>query len=143
MDIFFTLLFGIVYNWVLLLFFVIALIFRKRRMGIFIVGVIVQGISVFGNVAGMVRNPELWMTTDNIFSIICFVVLAIGGYFFMDYVLKDPGEKETESTEKVNHKIDKEKDFIYFENAETISESAEIYYQDVVIKLDTQEVLTE
>lgn len=88
MDIFFTLLFGIVYNWVLLLFFVIALIFRKRRMGIFIVGVIVQGISVFGNVAGMVRNPELWMTTDNIFSIICFVVLAIGGYFVIKHLSK-------------------------------------------------------
>lgn len=75
--------------------------------------------------------------------IIIVLFLAIGGYFFMDYVLKEPEEKNNDLKEKINHKIDKNKDFIYFENAETISEGAEIYYQDVVINLDTQEVLTE
>lgn len=75
--------------------------------------------------------------------VIIIMILAIGGYFFTNYILQEPTEKETNQKEKVNYKIDKDKDYIYFTNEEVISEGAEIYYKDVVINLSTQTVLTE
>ena len=68
--------------------------------------------------------------------------LLFGGYFYMRYTLNDKPVDNT-TLEKTNYKIDNEKDFIYYINESTISESAQIYYRDVVINLSTQEVLTE
>lgn len=76
-----------------------------------------------------------------------FVVLflLVGGYFLTDYLLKESSTKDNDNkNEKVqDHRINKEEDYIYFINQETISEGAEIYYRDVVINLDSQEHLTE
>lgn len=69
--------------------------------------------------------------------------LGVGGYFLTDYLLSDKSDENILKEEIVNHKIDKNKDYIYFINGETISEGAEIFYQDVVINLDTQTNLTE
>lgn len=80
------------------------------------------------------------------FFLFFFLVLflGVGGYFFTDYMLqKEVCNKENKIEEKKDYRIDKNKDYIYFINSETISEGAEIYYQDVVINLSTQEVLTE
>lgn len=72
------------------------------------------------------------------------LLLAVGGYFFTDYVINLKNNKNNNNETKiVDHKIVKDKDYIYFINGETISEGAEIYYQDVVINLDTQINLTE
>ena len=88
MDAFFTLIFGLVYNWVLLLAFILALIFKKYRFGIFIFGIIIQCVSIYGTIAGMLREPAIWMTTESIFSIVCFVVLAVGGCFAIKHLEK-------------------------------------------------------
>lgn len=70
--------------------------------------------------------------------------LAVGGYFFTNYAVNLKNDSNKDKKELVvNHKIDKDKDYIYFINGETISEGAEIFYQDVVINLDTQTHITE
>ncbi len=78
------------------------------------------------------------------FFILIILFLSIGGYFFMQYELKD---KNTNNNNKknsvVNYKVDKDKDYIYFKNEETISERAEIFFRDVVINLNTQDNLNE
>ncbi len=71
------------------------------------------------------------------------IFLIVGGFFFMKYELRKDKEPPKTKEEKKNHKIDKNKDYIYFENEETISEEAEIYYKDVIINLNTQTVLNE
>jgi len=77
--------------------------------------------------------------------IIAVIGLAFGGYFFMKYTLDETNNKNNSNNknEDISYKIDESKDYIYFENEETISESAEIYYRDVVINLNTQTTLTE
>ena len=67
--------------------------------------------------------------------------LLIGGYFFTKYYLQE--DEVSKLTEKTNYKIDDSKDYFYFINEGTISESAEIYYKDVVININTQTTLTE
>ena len=74
--------------------------------------------------------------------IIVVLFLAIGGYFFMKYVVD--GEIPLKNTsDKINYKLDNSKDYIYFENEKIISEEAEISFKDVRINLNTQEVLEE
>ena len=75
-----------------------------------------------------------------IIFILIVLFLAIGGFFFTKYVLS---EKKEEPKEKIiNYKIDKNKDYIYYTDNETISEDAELEYMNVVINLKTQETLT-
>jgi len=76
--------------------------------------------------------------------ILIVIGLSVGGYFFMNYTIKDyPDTEKNDKNKVVNYKIDKKQDYIYFTNEDVISEEAEIYYKDVVINLKTQEVLTE
>jgi hypothetical protein len=79
-----------------------------------------------------------------LFFIIVFTLL-IGGYFFTNSIIKE-GKKKVDTKKEgkeINYKIDEDKDYIYFINEETISEGAELYYKDVVINLNTQDVLNE
>ena len=80
------------------------------------------------------------------FGIFIFIViaLAIGGYFFKEYILNKPViEANIDESGEVNYKIDEDKEYIYYDNKETISEGAEIYYRDVVINLKSQTTLNE
>ena len=75
-----------------------------------------------------------------IIFILIVLILAIGGFFFTKYILTD---KKEEVKEKItNYKIDEKKDYIYYTDNETISESAELEYMNVVINLKGQETLT-
>lgn len=71
------------------------------------------------------------------------IFLAVGGFYLTNYLLNNESTNNTLENNIIDHKIDKDKDYIYFINKETISEGAEIFYQDVVINLDTQTNLTE
>lgn len=89
-------------------------------------------------------------TKRNIIGSITFIliilVLAIGGYFLTIYLTQDDiKEKENISEEKVSdiHKVNKEKDYVYFENEKFISMEPDITYKDVVINLDTAETLNQ
>ncbi len=71
------------------------------------------------------------------------LVLGIGGYFFTNYALNTHKDKNNKKEENISYKIDSKKDYIYFENEETISSSADIIFKDAVINIKGQEVITE
>lgn len=79
------------------------------------------------------------------FVIVLF--LAVGGYFFTDYILnvKEEVSKNNKKEEKINYKIDEEKDYIYFQNEKSIidEDDVEVYYKDVIINIKGQENITE
>lgn len=79
------------------------------------------------------------------FCLFIFIILflGIGGYFFTKKIISNDNSINTDNNEIISYKIDNNKDYIYYKNEEVISESAEIYYKDVVINLNTQEVLSE
>lgn len=76
------------------------------------------------------------------FILFIFIILflAIGGFFFTKYVLSE--KKEEVKEEVTDYKIDKNKDYIYYTDNETISEEAELEYMNVIINLKGQETLT-
>ena len=75
--------------------------------------------------------------------ILLILSLAIGGFFFTNYILKTDRSINNKEEKKISYKIDNKKEYIYFINNEVISEGAEIYYQDVVVNLTTQTTLNE
>ncbi len=75
--------------------------------------------------------------------LLIIIALIGGGYYYTHYKLNDNNKKEKNQTkEKEKIKIDEDKEYFYFTNEESISESAEIFYKDVVINLNTQLELT-
>lgn len=72
----------VVSNWVLLLFFLIALIASKTKKGSltwFAVGIAVQAFGVFGMFIGLYRNPGQGMNYLQVCELIGFVVFSVGG----------------------------------------------------------------
>jgi len=85
---------------------------------------------------------------SNIIGSLLFVVLilflAIGGFFLTKNLTQDKDEKKEKTAENIisdKHKIDKDKDYIYYTNDKFISMEPDITYQDVVINLVTAETL--
>ena len=76
------------------------------------------------------------------FLIIVLLTFIIGGYIFMNYMLKTPPKKtNVENKEEVaDNRIDKQKDYIYFE--EPIEIINDIYKQDVVFNISGLEDIT-
>ncbi len=75
---------------------------------------------------------------------ILIIGLIVGGYFWTNWTLTEKERvKQQKKEEKIEYKIDADKDYIYFVNESAISEEAEIDYKDVVINLKGQEALTE
>lgn len=66
------------------------------------------------------------------------ITLAIGGYFYTDYVLNKKDQK-LDNEEIISYKIDEDKDYIYYKNESAISEELEINYKEVVINIADQE----
>ncbi len=71
------------------------------------------------------------------------IFLVVGGYFFMKHTLEPKNKDKTETKEKVNYKIEKNKDYIYYENEKDIIAEAEVKTKDVVINLKGQNIITE
>jgi len=80
-----------------------------------------------------------------IFLIIILLLFSIGGYFLMDYVVKEEkNQKKVEEKEEiVDLRIDKSKDYIYLENTEHVIESEEIHFEDVVVNFKKLEYLND
>ncbi len=73
-----------------------------------------------------------------IFFIIILILFAVGGYFFMNYMLDDFANKTNDTnqiTELKEIRIDPTKDYIYFANHEDILEEEHIEKQDVIINI--------
>ena len=77
MDILLTLLGAVVYNFLLLLFLVAALIFRRHGTTIFTVGVVIHALAVFGAVQQMLEGT---VTVETILGILLSVGVIVGGY---------------------------------------------------------------
>ena len=72
------------------------------------------------------------------------IFLIVGGYIYMKYFINEKKlEKEQKEIEKINYKIYKEKNYIYYINESVLSESAEIDYKDVVINLNIAKSINE
>lgn len=66
--------------------------------------------------------------------IIIILVFAIGGYFFMDYMTnEDKTLVKTKDNDVLDLRMDKNKDFIYYENSEELSH--ELIIEDAVINI--------
>lgn len=78
------------------------------------------------------------------FFFVFVIFIAVGGYFFTQYVINmDTNEYKNNSGKISDIKIDKNKDYIFYENEKLISEHKEIIYKDVVINLKNHEILNE
>lgn len=70
-----------------------------------------------------------------IFLIIVLLLFIVGGYFFMEYMLKTPDKtKSTRKDQEITDiRINKKKDYIYFENTTEIIN--DIFKQDVIFNV--------
>lgn len=70
-----------------------------------------------------------------IFLIIVLLLFIVGGYFFMEYMLKTPNKtKSTRKDQEITDiRINKKKDYIYFENTTEIIN--DIFKQDVIFNI--------
>ena len=79
-SLFLELLYVVTYNLILVLFGFIAVLRArkgKKPWGFMIAGILIQGISIFGMIAGMVRNPELWNSYENMISLAAYIIFAL------------------------------------------------------------------
>lgn len=74
--------------------------------------------------------------------ILFIILLIIGGQYLYNMVTNKDNDTSNNG-KKVDYRIDIKKDYFYFENESVISESAEIFYKDIVINIKGQETLTE
>ena len=80
MSLLLDIVYALVYNLVLLILGIVAVVKAKngkKAVGWLVAGALIQGVSIFGAISGMVRDPALWATTTNIFSMVGYVVLII------------------------------------------------------------------
>ncbi len=81
-EILLVLIYGIVACLPFYFFLILKVLIGKKRMFFYYLGVIVQVLSYVGHLAGRARDPERYqITTEWVFSIIWFVVVAVGSYF--------------------------------------------------------------
>lgn len=78
----------------------------------------------------------------NTIGIIAFFVIllvfVVGGYFAMDYFTNyQPKKEETKTEEKADLRVDKTKDYIYYENGEEIIASEAIHWDEAIFNFDT------
>ncbi len=71
------------------------------------------------------------------------IALLIGGQYLYNYVTNEDANDYKTKGENEDYRIDKTKDYFYFINESVISESAEIYYKDVVVNIKGSEHITE
>lgn len=89
-------------------------------------------------------NEERNNIIGSIFFFLLIIVLAVGGFFVTKKLTKDENKEETKNNEVVisdEYKVDKEKEYIYFENEKFISMEPDITYKDVIINLNTAETV--
>lgn len=81
---------GLLMNFPAILVYLLGTFLHKRRkwcMGFFWFGTLVlQGIPLFGGIAGMIRNPTVWVTTAQITYVISAPVLSILFFIMMKKV---------------------------------------------------------
>lgn len=86
--------------------------------------------------------------TRNKFGVIVLGVILlffiVGGYFFMDYMLKTPDKDKKnnkQEPEVVDLRINKSKDYIYYDNETEIID--DIFKRDVIINIEGYEIIND
>lgn len=86
--------------------------------------------------------------TRNKFGVIVLGVIIlffiVGGYFFMDYMLKTPDKDKKnnkQEPEVVDLRINKSKDYIYYDNETEIID--DIFKRDVIINIEGYEIIND
>lgn len=84
--------------------------------------------------------------TRNIVMSILFITfvitLIVVGYIYVKDLSLNPKQKEKEVTEKlIDYRLDKEKDYIYFENEEIVSLDPELTYSDVYLNIEGADII--
>ena len=91
-------------------------------------------------------NRNLERRRDFVGSI-CFIalilVLIIGGYFATKYLTSDSQKKQIQKSASNKIKVDSSKDFVYYENEESLSDDPDINYKDIVINIKNTDTLNE
>lgn len=87
-----------------------------------------------------IRNGKVYAALFVFF----LVVLIVGGYFLTVKLINDEeksvmSDSIEKTSETENYKINKEEDYIYFENVDSKSIEHEIVYQDVVVNFKSEE----
>ena len=76
----------------------------------------------------------------SIFLVAILLVFIIGGYILTKVMINEP-EKDTKPTQKTQTyadiRVDKTKDYIYYENESEVLESVDILYRDAVFNLES------
>ncbi len=84
-------------------------------------------------------------TRNIILSILFWVFilfLIIGGYVYIkDLSNNNKNDKNKQSEKNIDFRIDKEKEYIYFENEEIVSTEPEITFSDVILNIEGAEIL--
>ena len=86
--------------------------------------------------------------TRNKFGVIVLGIILlffiVGGYFFMDYMLKTPDKDKKnnkQEPEVVDLRINKSKDYIYYDNETEIID--DIFKRDVIINIEGYEIIND
>lgn len=80
---FLTLVYYLIFNGLFILCCLIGLFLvrRGKTWGWYRIGVVLQGLSMFGCISGMVRDPDTWLTSTNMISLIVSVALIVLFFF--------------------------------------------------------------
>lgn len=81
-------------------------------------------------------------TLGMIFLVLMLLTFIVGGYFAMHYLTKTPKEmvkNNDTSVKKIDLRLDKSKDYIYYDNDEEVIASQEIEYMDVHFNLESMQ----
>lgn len=71
------------------------------------------------------------------------ISLLIGGYIYMRYTINEKNINKDNQEEITDYRIDKNKEYIYYTNEDTLSSEGEFYYKDVIINLECANVINE
>lgn len=75
--------------------------------------------------------------------IIFVLVLVVGGFFLTRYLTDDSQIKTIRKKENNSFKVEKDKDFVYFENEDPVSQDPGIVYKDIIINIQGANTINE
>ena len=71
------------------------------------------------------------------------IAMIIGGYIYIKDLTKDNSKKQKEETKEEikDYRLDKEKDYIYYDNEEIISLDPELTFKDVYLNIEGADII--
>ncbi|MEA4933689.1 MAG: hypothetical protein VB071_08980 [Lawsonibacter sp.] len=98
---FLTIVYYLIFNGLFIICCLIGLFLvrRGKTWGWYRIGVVLQGLSMFGCISGMVREPDVWLTSPHIISLVISVALIVLFFFVTrTYIQKYNGASQQEDS---------------------------------------------